>query len=87
MKLVQYVTQFKVVKSQMAKDIGCDTSTLYNYMNNERQPPLHIAINIEYYTKGKVPIRELLIPRNISNLLEIQEEDEIEEIIELEDLL
>jgi len=71
----------------MARDIGCDTSTLYNYMNGERQPPLHTAINIVHYTDGKVPIKELLIPRNISKLLEVQDLEEIEENYDLDDLL
>jgi len=87
MKLIEFITKHKVKKAQFAKSIGCDTSTLYNYMNGDRQPPLHIAINIVHLTDGKVPIKELLIPRNISKLLELQEIEEIEEKFDLDELL
>ena len=60
MTLYQYLSQNQVEKAQFARDLGIAESSLFKYINQEREPKLSIAIKIVELTEGKVTYRGLL---------------------------
>lgn len=60
MTLYQFLSINQIEKAQFARDLGIAESTLFKYINQEREPRLVIAIRIVEYTKGKVTYRGLL---------------------------
>jgi transcriptional regulator with XRE-family HTH domain len=60
MKLKDYLARRRVHKKTFCDDLGISESTLYKYINQEREPSLQVAIWIESYSEGKVPIKDLI---------------------------
>ena len=60
MTLYQFLSKNQIEKAQFARDLGIAESTLFKYINQEREPKLAIAIRIITLTKGKVTYEGLL---------------------------
>lgn len=60
MTLYQYLAENQIEKAQFARDLGIAESSLFKYINQEREPRLVIAIKIVEMTEGKVTYRGLL---------------------------
>lgn len=73
MTLFEYFNKFSHKKIDFAQRLGVAESSLYKYINQEREPKLHIAIKIHTLTDGYVSYKDLsLYPQDI----EIEENDE-----------
>ena len=61
MTLYQYLSKNQIEKAQFARDLGIAESTLYKYINQERNPQLPIAIKIYRITGGHVSYEDMLV--------------------------
>lgn len=60
MKLREYLAKFRVNKKNLCVDLGVSESTLYKYINMEREPDIQRALWIEAFTEGKVPLKDMI---------------------------
>lgn len=60
MTLFEYFSKYSIIKAEFARKLGIAESTLFKYINQERDPRLHIAIRIFTLTEGKVAYVDLL---------------------------
>lgn len=63
MKLFDYIIKKGVGKRHLSNQLKINESTLYKYINREREPKLQIAIRIVELTKGQVGFKDLLLKR------------------------
>lgn len=71
MTLYQYLSKNQVEKAQFARDLGIAESSLFKYINQEREPKLSIAIKIVALSKGEVTYKGLLKDESDADLPEI----------------
>lgn len=64
MTVYEWVSTKQISRTKMASLLGISLSTLYKYINFEREPSLRIAIKIYKYTRGKVGFEDMLKDNN-----------------------
>ena len=73
MSLFDYFSKFPQKKIDFAQKLYIAESTLYKYINQEREPKLSIAIRIHALTDGRVSYPDLSFEEQLP---EIEENDE-----------
>jgi transcriptional regulator with XRE-family HTH domain len=60
MKLASWMKLNDLSYRELAKKLKINHTTLYRYVNGQRKVPLKIAILIEKYTEGNVPMKDMV---------------------------
>lgn len=70
--LKHYLFFENVRQADLAKTLGCNCVTVSQITQGKR-PSRHLALAIEYVTKGKVTVEELLNPEKASKWIEVKQ--------------
>lgn len=89
MKLCDFILKMRVNKRKMSRELRINESTLYKYINREREPKLDIAIRIVELTKGRVGFKDLLMKsyKPVLDLYELTEAGKKEVKDDMDDFL
>jgi hypothetical protein len=71
MDLYTWLCKNRVKQSTMARHLKLHNQTIHNLIHQDITPTLAVAVAIEKYTEGEVPIFDLLSTKDRNNFLKL----------------